>query len=106
MKSPNPPKEGCFGACVGRVCCGGGEVGASKKLPPPANDDVAGFGAAARGLFTPVSSPAKGDGFGGCCAGWEKLRLEKASFMPPNADCAGGDCGAPKEPDCDGWCWG
>lgn len=103
MKSLKPPSEGCLTVCVGLVC-GGGEVGASKKFPPPAKEDVTAFGADARGLFNPLSSPANGDGFDVCCAGWAKLRLAKASFIPPNADCAGGDCGVPKEPEWDGAC--
>ena len=107
MKSSKPPpKDDCFCVCAGRVCTGG-DVGASKKLPPPPKDVEAGFGAAAeaRGDLIPLSRPAKGDGFRACGGGEEKLRLEKASFMPPNAPpCAGGDCGIPKDPDCEGAC--
>ena len=67
-------------------------MGASKKLPPPANDVTAGFGAAARGLLMPVSRPANGDAAAGaCCVVGEKLRLANASFMPPKPPCAGGD---------------
>jgi hypothetical protein len=86
MKSLKPPNDGCFTACVD-LACEGGEVGASKKLPPPANDEV-GFGAtaAALGLFMPLSRPANGDAFDGCCGADEKLKLAKASFIPPNAD--------------------
>jgi hypothetical protein len=83
MKSLKPPSDGCLAVCAG-LACGGGEVGASKKLPPPANED-AGFNAAATlELLSPLSRPANGDGLGACCVGCEKLKLAKASFMPPN----------------------
>jgi hypothetical protein len=90
-KSPKPLKDCCFTAGCGGLDTSGGDVGASKKLPPGAKDDVAGFGAVCRRLFAPLSKPAKADGFAACCAGWPKSRPENASVMPPNADEAAGD---------------
>lgn len=92
--------------CTGG-CALGGDFGAeSKKLPPPPNRlDVVDV---ALGLEK-LSSPAKGDGFGGGAAGAPNERLLKASLMPPKplpwVVCC---CEAPRPPkeSCRACCWG
>lgn len=91
VKSPKPPKDCCFTAGCGGRDTDGDDVGASKKLPPGAKDDVTGFGAVCRRLFTPLSKPSNADGFTACCAGWPKSKPENASLMPLNAEDVGGD---------------
>jgi len=68
----------------------GGDMGfESKKLPPPPNmldEDVD----AGDFVLEKASRPEKGEGLG--AGAGLKLRLPKASFMPPKADCVGDVC--------------